>query len=304
MASFKRYFRQVGGSLAAAGRMMMRLEVPREAAGISYFSLIALFPAMLVLIALADTFLGWIDLHETVIQQIVSLFPGSNQFLRSTLDEITTPSPTVVISCIFVVIWSFSWIFTFIESAISRAWGIGNQRTFWESRLRSIALMALAGFGLLISAVMTVFVGAARARAAAHIAGSLKASDLMGWLASIFLLGTGLLIAVFVFAFVFKWAPHCKVFWREAFSAALVTTILWEIGSFIFGKLVPLFVYQRVYGTMGVVIALLAWIYTSNLIMLFGAHFSAQLHWMSSERTLPGAGVFSKGAAGHTRTLG
>jgi uncharacterized BrkB/YihY/UPF0761 family membrane protein len=45
---------------------------------------------------------------------------------------------------------------------------------------------------------------------------------------------------------------------------------------------------------MGSVIALLAWVYTSNLIMLFGAHFSAQLHWMSSERSSPGTGELPK----------
>ena len=34
---------------------------------------------------------------------------------------------------------------------------------------------------------------------------------------------------------------------------------------------------------MGVVIALLAWVYTSNLILLFGANFSAQFHWVAMD---------------------
>jgi uncharacterized BrkB/YihY/UPF0761 family membrane protein len=32
---------------------------------------------------------------------------------------------------------------------------------------------------------------------------------------------------------------------------------------------------------MGAVIALLAWVYTTNMILLFGANFSAQFHWIS-----------------------
>jgi uncharacterized BrkB/YihY/UPF0761 family membrane protein len=36
--------------------------------------------------------------------------------------------------------------------------------------------------------------------------------------------------------------------------------------------------YGRVYGKTGAVIALLVWVYTSSLIMLYGAHFTAQLH--------------------------
>ena len=38
---------------------------------------------------------------------------------------------------------------------------------------------------------------------------------------------------------------------------------------------------------MGAVIALLAWVYTSNLILLFGANFSAQLHGFMWEQSLP-----------------
>jgi membrane protein len=279
-----RNIQQISRSLIAAGRMMLKPEVPRDAAGISYFSLIAMIPAMLALIALADTFLGWMHLHNTVVQSIVNLFPGSRQFLLSSLSEITAPSPAVVVSCMIVVFWSFSWIFSFIERAINRAWGISSRRTFWESRLRSITLMILGGFSLLISAAITGFVGVARVRVAAHLISSLKATNFMVWFWHLLLLGAGLLIAVFVFTLLYKWTPHCNIFWKEAFSAALVTTVLWEVGSYIFVKLVPFFNYQKIYGKMGAVIALLTWVYTSNIIVIFGANFSAQLDWMTSNR--------------------
>lgn len=280
MESRIRYFRQMGRSFASLGRMMLRHEAPRDAAGISYFTLLALFPAILAIITLADTFLGWLDLHNFVIQSIVDLFPGSHQFLTSNLEEIVAPSTPVLVGCIVVVVWASSWIFTFIESSINRAWDIPNQRTFWESRLRTFLLMAMGGISLLSSAAITAFISAARVRAAAHIAVSEQASYILGWFWYFVLLGAGLLLAVLVFASVFKWTPHCKVFWKEAFSGALVSTVLWEIGSMIFLKVVPFFDYQRVYGRMGAVIALLAWVYTSNLILLYGANFSAQFHWI------------------------
>jgi membrane protein len=274
--------KQISRSFLAAGRMMLNPEVPRTAAGISYFSLMAMFPAMLVLIALADTFLGWMNLHDTVVQNLVNLFPGSRQLLLSNLNEITAPSTTVVISCLIVVFWSYSWIFTFIESAINRAWGMSSRRTFWESRLLSIALMILYGFSLLISAAITGIAGAARARVGSHIAASAEATYFMARFWHLLLFGIGLLIAALVFAFLYKWTPHCRISWKEAFSGALVTTFLWEAGSYIFVKLVPFFDYQRIYGKMGAVIALLAWVYTSNLILIFGANFSAQLPRISA----------------------
>jgi membrane protein len=237
-----------------------------------------------------DAFLGWMNLHDIVLMNIVDLFPGSRQFLTSSLNEIATPSTAIIISCVVVVLWSCSWIYTFIESGVNRAWGLSHQRTFWESRMRGIALMALGGFSLLCSAGITTFVRAVRAQAEIHIAQSVQAYYFMDRFWHLILLATGLLIAVLVFAFVFKWAPHRKILWMEAFPGALVATAMWEVGSFIFAAIVPYFDYQRVYGKMGAVIAILVWVYTQNLILLFGANFCAQFHWMRMDSLAPDAG--------------
>jgi membrane protein len=291
MVKKKSFMTMAGQSLKAAGQLMLKHEIPRDAAGISYFGLIALVPTILVLIAMADAFLGRMNLHGTVVQRVIALFPGSRQFLRSNLSEITAPSTAVVLSCVVVVLWSSSWIFTFLENSINRAWGISSQKTFWESRLRSVGFMVMVGLSLLSSAATTTFLSAVRARAATMTA-SARANYFIGWFWYFVLLGAGLLIAILVFTLVFKWVPHRKVYWTEALAGGLVSTLIWEIGSYIFGKLVPFFNYQRIYGKMGAVIALLAWVYTSNLILLFGANFSAQLHGMMWEQTMPTAGMY------------
>jgi membrane protein len=297
MVFSKTYFRQFGRSYAAAGRVMLKHEIPRDAAAISYFSLVALFPAILVIVALVDAFLGWMDLHGTVVRLIIDLFPGSRLFLKSNLEELTGPSLTVVLSCTVVFIWSSSWIFTFLESAINRAWGVSHQKTFWESRLRSIGFMMLGGTSLLTSSAITAFISNARARAIAQIPTSAKATFLISWLWYSVLLLAGIVIAVLVFAFIFKWIPHRRVFWKEAFSGALVFVLMWEIGSAIFVWLLPYFNYQRIYGRAGVVIALLVWVYTSSMILLFGANFTAQLHRMRLQEPGPDSGTFQRGKA-------
>jgi membrane protein len=264
---------------------MLRNETPRDAAGISYFAIIALFPAILVVIAIADSFLGWMNLNTTVIEIIIGLFPGSNQFIRSNLAEITTPSTTAIVSCVILVLWTISWVFSFVESSINRAWDIPNQRTFWESRLRTAALLTLGSISLFGLAAFTTFVRIVRARAAANIyfENLPGAAYFMGWFWYYVLLATGAFVTVFVLTMIYKWTPHCKVFWKEAFSGAAVATVMVEFAGYIFMRLVPLFNYQQVYGRMGTIIALLAWIYTTNMIVLFGANFCAQMHWVRSE---------------------
>jgi membrane protein len=294
MALKKSFFREIGRSFAAAGRVMLKHETPRDAAAISYFSLVALFPAILVMVALADTMLGWMNLHGTVVRLIVHLFPGSRLFLRSYLAELTTSSKTVVFSCAVVFIWSSSWIFSFLESAINRAWGVSNQRTFWESRLRSIGFMILGGTSLLASSAILGFVSNTRAREVAEVPAGAEESYLIGWFWYCVLIFAVLLIAVLVFTLIFKWIPHRKVYWREAFLGALVFVSMWEMGSTIFVHLLPYFDYQKIYGKAGAVMALLVWIYTSSLILLFGANFTAQLHGIRLQEPMPDSGKLQR----------
>ena len=275
--------------ITAVVRKMLHNETPRDASGISYFVIMTLFPAILVVIAIADSFLGWMNLNTTVVEIILGLFPGSDQFIRSNLDEITTPSTMGIVSCVILVLWAASWVFSFVESSINRAWDIPNQRTFWESRLRTIALLTLGSVSLFGLAAFTTFVRVVRARAAANAyIESLKWGPyFVGWFWYYVLLAMGALVTIFVLAMIYKWTPHCKVFWKEAFSGAALVAVMLEFAGFIFMRLVPLFDYQQVYGRMGTVVTLLAWVYTSIMIVLFGANFSAQMHWIRSEMTGP-----------------
>ncbi|MCL2878169.1 MAG: YihY/virulence factor BrkB family protein [Acidobacteria bacterium] len=268
---------------------MLLTETPRDAAGISYFVIMALFPAILVIITIADSFLGWMNLNTTVIEIIIGLFPGSDQFIRSNLAEITTPSTAGIVSCVILVLWAASWVFSFVESSINRAWDIPNQRTFWESRLRTIALLTLGSVSLFGLAAITTSVRIVRGRAAinANLENLPAVSYFMGWFWYSVLLAAGVMGMIFVFAMIYKWTPHCRVFWKDAFAGAAVAAVMLEFAGYIFMRLVPIFNYQQVYGRMGAVVTLLAWVYTSNMIALFGANFCAQMHWIYSETSGP-----------------
>jgi membrane protein len=235
------------------------------------------------------SFLGILELRKTVVERIVLLFPGSAPFLKKNLSEITKPSPALFLSCFFVVIWGSTWIFTFLENALNRAWDVPRRRTFWESRIRSIALLVLGGTMLLISAGITFVIEAMKAQAERRTPAFAKDQMILTfWKWPIWT--AGFLIAIAVFFFVYKWMPDCKIHWTEALSGAIVATILWEVDWKIFVKLVPVFDAQKVYGTTGFIVALLTWLYASSLITLYGANFSARLHGgQKREETVPKA---------------
>lgn len=294
---------QIGRALLRAARAMLHVETPRDASSISYFSLIALFPSILVLIAVVDAFLGWLDLHDLVIDSIVALFPGSRSFLAVNLTEITAPSPALLLSCTFAALWLSTWIFIALENALNRAWHVRKRRTFWESRIRSIALMVLGGIMLLISAGAAAAVGALRWRATDRIP-AFAQDQIINWIWSSVLLASGFLISIVVFYCIYKLMPDKKVLWPEAISAAVVAAALWQGASYLVVRLLPVFDPQKVYGRAGAFVALLIWVYTSSLIILFGANFAAQLHQPGREDRRPKTANASRtwaGQSGQTR---
>ena len=276
--------RRAASAFARAARAMLDHRNPRDAAAISYFSLFALFPAMLVIIALVQDVLGWLEVRKAAVERIIALFPVSQGFLDTNLNLIRQPSSTLVLSCAVVVMWTATWVFSFLENALNRAWNVQRRRTFWQSRMRSIAVICLGGTILLLSASLTSIAGAAHWRTLERIP-AYASDQIIHWLTSAALIIAGTLLAIAVFSCIYKLIPDRRIPWIEALSGAVVAATLWECGSFIFVKLVPLFDYELVYGRMGAIIAILVWVYTSNLIMLFGAHFSSQLHCGSPAAT-------------------
>jgi membrane protein len=269
--------KRVMKALGLAARAMVDYRVPRDIAAISYFSLFAFFPAVLVILAIGNDILGLLEFEQkAVVDIIISIFPASRKFLDTNLSQITEPAPALVLSCVIIVAWTSTWVFTFLENALNRAWGVSKRRTFWQSRIRMVAVVLVGGTLLFASAAITAFVTEARRKTTDSM--GYAGDQIISWLWSVPLLTFGFLLAVLVFFCIFKLMPDRAVSWREAISGALVSSTLWEGGSSIFVRIFPALDYERIYGQMGAIIALMAWIYTSNLIVLFGANFSAQLH--------------------------
>src|SRR5919199_298626 len=89
------------------------------AAAMSYFGLLTLFPLLLVLLAFSNHF----DIGNEMLRRAVEVYPGSREFLRSTVRSLENVSTEVIITCIVVTLWAGSWVFNVVERAINRLWG-------------------------------------------------------------------------------------------------------------------------------------------------------------------------------------
>src|SRR2546430_5369381 len=116
----------------------------------SYFGLMTLFPALLLLLALSNR----ITAGSQMIQHIVDIYPGSGKFLHETIKSLANVSTGVMITCGVIVLWAGSWVFTVVERALNRIWGT-THRTFLHGRALTLAMIGIVGLLLSVSVLVT-----------------------------------------------------------------------------------------------------------------------------------------------------
>jgi membrane protein len=211
-----------------------------------------------------------------VLRSLMQLFPGARQFLQAELMEIGQPSRELVITCVFLFLWSGAWMFDFLESAMNRAWPVSRKRGFIHSRLLTVWVIFLFALLFLLSTTITVVVTQVADESLQGISDYFTPM-LLSLFWQIVLVFSGFLMTLAVFTLLYLAVPFAKIGFRNAFRGALPAAVLWQLASYIFASLVPHMDYQRIYGSIGAVVALLSWVYLSSMVVLWGNQYAAMM---------------------------
>src|SRR6202140_4690363 len=223
-----------------------------SAAAMSYFGLMTLFPALLLLLALSNR----IAAGNQMITHIVQVYPGSGKFLRATISSLSGIGTGVIITCGVIVLWAGSWVFAVVEGALNRIWGT-TPRTFLHGRALALGMIGIVGVLLSVSLFVTsIFVGLQ------EIAGRLSPRQLENYrlLASVgsvfwqivFAL-VSLLVTFTLFAVVYRFMPNAHVTVQDTIPGALIGSLLWEAAKYVFAWSLNYFHYDQIYGSVGAV---------------------------------------------------
>src|SRR5918996_3730848 len=127
-----------GSMLAHSLHQFHENDLFTSAAAMSYFGLMALFPALLLLLALSNKLAA----GSQMLAHAVDVYPGSSRFLRDTIEAFSNIGVGAVITCIVLVFWAGSWVFAVIERAVNRIWG-ATSRTFLHGRALTVGMVGL-----------------------------------------------------------------------------------------------------------------------------------------------------------------
>src|SRR5215210_1333473 len=204
-----------------------------SAAAMSYFGLLTLFPALLLMLVMSNRLAA----GTTMLAQIVQVYPGSADFLRGTVRSLSNLSTEITISCAIVVLWAGSWVFAVIERALNRIWGT-TSRTFLHGRALTIGMIGIVGLLLSLSVLVTsvlLFLQQLAERLPQRVLERvpwLAASGSPFW-QTIFVL-VGILVTVTLFVIVYRFMPNTDVSVRDALPGAVAGGLMWETAKYIF----------------------------------------------------------------------
>src|SRR5882672_5724195 len=120
-----------------------------SSAAMSYFGLMALFPALLLMLAISNR----ITAATELLSHAVEVYPVSGKFLRETIKSMSSVGTGAIITCFIVTLWAGSWVFAVIERALNRIWG-ATSRAFWHGRALTIGMIGIVGVLLALSVLL------------------------------------------------------------------------------------------------------------------------------------------------------
>jgi membrane protein len=254
-------------------------QMTQHAAALTYYALMSLFPAALLAISLLGLVGEYPATYNAIIGYLKKVAPDSavvplDSSLRTALQHKGTAATTLVIS-ILVAFYGTTGVLEAARRAMNVIFRIDHGRRFLTRKAIDVASSVVLMFMALTTLVL-IFVGGRFADDLLGFVGiggdGAKVWSLVRWPLAV-------AVAMLGFAFVYYVTPDVRHrSFRFALPGAVVAVILWLIASFLFSTYISrVSDVGALYGAFAGAIVLVAWLWLTNVALLFGAELNAEI---------------------------
>lgn len=246
------------------------------AAALTYYGVLSIFPAMLVVISLVG--LGGKQVSNDLIKNVGDIAPGAvKQILENALTELQKGqggAGLVALLGLALAIWSASGYVAAFMRASNAVYDVPEGRPLWKTLPLRVAITLVTLVLLSVSAIAVLITGPI-AQKVGDIIGLGSAAVTTYNIAKWPIL---LLIVSFLFALLYWASPNAKQGFRWVTPGGLLALLLWLIASAGFAFYVANFgSYNKTYGSIAGLIVFLIWLWITNIAILLGAELNAEL---------------------------
>ena len=244
------------------------------AASVSYYTVLSIFPLVIALSAIIGWLAGSESRQDDVVEYVVDFLPGSEQFVRDSIEGAERFKETLGAVAVLGLMWSASAIFGSITVVVNRAWDIRENLPFYKNKPRQLAMALGVGMLFALSLGITGFMQ----WATAIEIGNRSAADLLGGdVFTIVLRIPAALISFSIFLLIYKFLPNTKTYWKYVWMGAAVAAILFEASKNLFLYYLSNFAeFDQLYGNVASVITLMVWAYVCAIILILGAELASE----------------------------
>ena len=264
------------------------------AALVAYYAFLSTFPLLLVLVTILGMVLsGSPRLQQDILNSALTEFPVIGTQLRENVHSLGRSGVGLAIGLI-LTLYGARGVANAMQNAMNEVWGIPRRERpgFPGSLLRSLALIAVIGLGVVVTTVLSGI-------------GSWSGHTFLGPWGRFLVIAVSLVLNIGLFWVGLRLATATRVGWRELRLGAILSAVVWQVLQFVGGYVVAhsLRNASALYGTFGLVLGLLAWFHLQAQLTLYAVEADvvrARKLWPRSLRPEPSDDEqFEPGGTGH-----
>jgi membrane protein len=261
------------GLILSTVRYLMRTEVHTFAFSVAANAILSFFPFVLLLMTLIRRVFHSPVMYEVVLQLLRDYLPAGQDFVIRNLNALVGARHQAQLASLAILLITSTGIFLPLEVALNRIWGFQENRSYLGNQLISLGLAFWCGLLALLSIGMTAG-NVALMEFVLHGHGTIIVRMVGFLMMKVFAIGAS--IAIF---FLIYWIlPNGKVPARAVLPTAIIMGLLFEALKYGYILALPRLNFAEVYGPFSLSVSLMFWAFLSGLLLLTGAHLSAQTH--------------------------
>jgi membrane protein len=243
----------------------------------AYSSILTFFPLLLVLgSVLATIRRGDVYLRE-ISYALGRILPAGSATALAYLKGTTQRPVGLLVGTSLLTLWTASGVMISWMEGFRNAYQLPKIWGLLKERLIAFALVILAGIPMTFATILVAFGSRIETRVLFHLGHEFGPYILLMWMAIRWAIA--ILTSIIVIALIYHHAVPRTQPWHSVLPAATLATVLWFGVTMLFGWYLQRYAdYSIIYGSLGVSIALLVWMYLVSLVILIGAEFNALIY--------------------------
>jgi membrane protein/epoxyqueuosine reductase len=259
-------------------KYLLHTEVHTFAFSVAANAILSFFPFVLLLMNLVLRVFHSQGMYRVIVKLLRDYLPAGQDFVIRNLSAMASSRGRVQVFSFVILLVTSTGIFMPLEVALNRVWRFPKNRSYFGNQLISLGLAFACGILALISIALS-----AGNDALLHILAFGHEFFLVRALSFLTAKVFATITSMVIFFLIYWLLPNGKVPARAVLPTAIIMGLLSEILKYSYILALPRLNFAEVYGPFAVSVSMMFWAFLSGLLLLTGAHLSAQKIFLRQE---------------------